>query len=158
MHAPRRCTLWCDPRSIVGRCICPVILSSRTPMMSTVVRVPTPLGIQDINKNSVHVLPGGELAPNSALRTIHLDEPVGTVVPTTDPDIILVATQRDVLEVRVSTGEAVCTLASTPEEHGTGACERVCVSRVHVHACMRDGGNQEGDACREGDASVLHPM
>lgn len=54
---------------------------------------------------------------------VTLDQPPGTIVPTSDPDRILVAGARGILELDVPgrklTGRV---LAETPEEHGVGAC------------------------------------
>lgn len=68
----------------------------------------------DINGKSIHVYEPG----TGAHRTIQLDQPVGTVVPTSDPSKVLAALERDIVEVDVESGKVVRVLAATPEEHG----------------------------------------
>lgn len=72
---------------------------------------------QDINGQTIH----GFMPESGEHFAIKTNEPTGTIVPTTDPTKILVATQRDILVVDVPgrrvTEQAV---ATTPESHGTG--------------------------------------
>ncbi|EFN53462.1 hypothetical protein CHLNCDRAFT_136730 [Chlorella variabilis] len=84
----------------------------------------------DINSKRIH-----SYSPASgAHRTIQLEQPIGTVVPTSNPNILLAALEasclpsladcldawlaRDIVEVDVAAGTTGRVLATTPEEHG----------------------------------------
>lgn len=69
----------------------------------------------DINKNSIHAFD----TLDSSLATITLDEPVGTIALTSDPNILIAATKRDILLVDIANGRPNgVVLATTSEEHG----------------------------------------
>lgn len=76
-----------------------------------------PHNLQDINSCRIHAYKPGD----GSHATIDLEEPVGCVVPTSNPDFLLAATSRDVVEVDVLLRAAGRVLASTPAEHGVGA-------------------------------------
>lgn len=80
------------------------------------------LPAQDINGCRIHAYKPGD----GSHATIDLDEPVGCVVPTSNPDFLLAATSRDIVEVDVLLRAAGQVLASTPAEHGVGERPRDC--------------------------------
>lgn len=69
----------------------------------------------DINGNMIHYF---EPASGTHRALPPLNQPVGTVVLTSDPNRLLAALERDVVEVDVEAGTTGRVLASTPEEHG----------------------------------------
>lgn len=74
----------------------------------------------DITAGTIHahVTTNGSVAP----EPLTLDEPIGAVALTTDPDLLLAATRRHILLVRVRGGHrgVVKTLAEVPEADGAG--------------------------------------
>ncbi|KAL4419560.1 hypothetical protein ABPG77_003586 [Micractinium sp. CCAP 211/92] len=68
----------------------------------------------DINGKRIHVFE----PDTGAHRSIQLDQPVATIVPTSDFNKLLAALERDIVEVDVESGKVTRVLATTPEEHG----------------------------------------
>lgn len=95
-----------------------VLLTSAFDPHANISSLQSPHQLQDINGRTIH----GFQPETGEHFTIKADEPTGTIVPTNDPTKILVATQRDILVVDVP-GRKVTkqAIATTPEEHGTGA-------------------------------------
>lgn len=107
----------------------------------------------DINGKRIHVYEPG----TGRHRTVQLDQPVGTIVPTSDPSKLLAALERDIVEVDVEAGTVGRVLATTPEEHGVANCRfndgkvspqgSLLVGRMHSK--WRDG--------QRGRLYALHP-
>ncbi|PSC74213.1 SMP-30 gluconolaconase LRE domain [Micractinium conductrix] len=68
----------------------------------------------DINGKRVHVYEPA----SGAHRSFQLDQPVGTIALTSDPNKLLAALERDIVEVDATTGATGRVLATSPEEHG----------------------------------------
>lgn len=95
-------------RFLHGRGPCPTPPSKRT--------TPFPRA-QDINSNRIY----GYVPADGSSFVIQLDEPAATIVPTSDPEKILVATRWDVLEVDVPSRKLTGrVLATSPEADGRG--------------------------------------
>lgn len=71
----------------------------------------------DITSKQIHVF----VPATGEHRALQLAEAVGAVLPSSDPGLLIAALERDVVVVSALTGEAVRTLASTPEAHGLPA-------------------------------------
>ncbi|PRW33693.1 SMP-30 gluconolaconase LRE domain [Chlorella sorokiniana] len=98
----------------------------------------------DINGKRIHVYEPA----SGGHRTIQLEQPIGCIVPTSDPNILLAALERDIVEVDVGAGTTGRVLATTPEEHGTDPARRFNDGKVspqgtllvgRMHAKWRDG-------------------
>ena len=70
----------------------------------------------DINRNTIH----SYKTSDGSHTTLELDEPIGAVGLTTDPDLLLAATRRHILIVRFWGPDrgVLSTYAETPESHG----------------------------------------
>jgi sugar lactone lactonase YvrE len=71
----------------------------------------------DINSKQIHVF----VPATSQHRVLQLNEAVGTVALSSNPDQLIAALERDVVLVNAQTGDVASTLVSTPEEHGLPA-------------------------------------
>ena len=101
----------------------------------------------DINRNTIHAFH----TQTKEHDTMVLDEPVGAIGLTTDPDLLLAATRRSILLVRfapfskgnanttIESKKVLRTLAQTPEEHGTDDAMRFNDCKVSPQGALIAG-------------------